>query len=126
GRVPRWRPLPLLPGHLLPAQRVAGQGTDLGMVRQDLGLGVPLWKDTENTLLANLGVRGELFQTDAILPDSHRPFPGDLWNIRLGAFYSHQFDNGWSAGGGSSVGSASDKPFHGIREMALLLNRSEK
>jgi hypothetical protein len=106
----------------LPAQRVGGQPTDLGMVRQDLGLGVPLWKDTENTLLANLGVRSELFQTDAVLPDSHQAFPGELWSIRLGALYAHQFDNGWSAGGGVSIGSASDKPFHSIQEMTLRLN----
>ena len=58
-----------------------------------------------------------MFFTDAILPDSHRPFPSDLWNVHLGTNYMHKFDNGWSGMLGINFGSASDKPFHSINEM---------
>jgi hypothetical protein len=46
-----------------------------------------------------------------------QPFPDELWNIHFGTTYRHQFDNGWTAGGSVSVGSASDKPFRGINQM---------
>ena len=48
------------------------------------------------------------------LPDSHTPFPQDLWNIRFGARYDHHFDNGWTGGVNFGVGTSGDKPFDGI------------
>ena len=39
-----------------------------------------------------------------------------------GASYRHLFDNGWIAGGGFNVGSASDEPFHTIHEMTGGVN----
>lgn len=44
--------------------------------------------------MATAGVRDSLFFTDAVLPESHQPFPAELWNIRLGTNYLHKFDNG--------------------------------
>jgi hypothetical protein len=68
-------------------------------------------------LMFTAGVRNSMFFTDAILPDSHRPFPDELWNVHLGTNYMHKFDNGWSGMLGINFGSASDKPFHSINEM---------
>jgi hypothetical protein len=39
-------------------------------------------------------VRGEIFNTGAVLPTTHRPFPDELWNIRVGGNYRYLFDNG--------------------------------
>ena len=37
---------------------------------------------------ARVHVRSEHFDTDAILPDSQRAFPSDLWNVSLGLIAS--------------------------------------
>jgi hypothetical protein len=105
-----------------PEQPVKGQPTNLGEERQDLSAMYPLWQNGCNELSATLHVRNELYQTGAILPTTGRPFPDDLWDVRLGAMYRHLFDNGWVAGGGFNVGSASDKPFHGFDEMTVGVN----
>jgi hypothetical protein len=105
-----------------PARPVSGQPTDLGLVRQALNVGLPLWRDGGDLLRLTASVRNTMFFTDAVLPDTHRPFPGDLWAVNFGLAYSHRFDNGWTAGLMTSLGSASDKPFDGIREMSVGLS----
>jgi hypothetical protein len=89
----------------------------LGLVRQNLMVGWPVWHRAGDTVLVSLGVRNSMFFTDAILPESHQPFPDELWNVTLGTTYLHKFDNGWTGGAGINFGSASDKPFHSIHEM---------
>jgi hypothetical protein len=105
-----------------PTRPVSGQNTDLSLFRQNLSLGVPVWRDGTDTLLLTGGVRNTIFSTDARLPDSGRPFPDALWNVTAGLQYLHKFENGWTAGGGFSVGSASDKPFNSLREMIANVN----
>jgi hypothetical protein len=105
-----------------PNEDTTGSGTHLGYVEQDLSLSVPLFHDCGDILAASLRVRNETFSTDAVLPRSDRRFPEDLWAVSLGTTYAHTFDNGWIAGGGVSVGSPSDQPFHSIREIAIGLN----
>ena len=92
---------------------------DLGLVRQDLSVALPIWRDRGDFLALSAGVRNSMFFTDAVLPESHRPFPSDLWNVSFGTLYSHKFDNGWTGGLGINFGSASDQPFHSINEMNL-------
>ncbi len=106
----------------LPAEGVSGQPTSLSSFRQDLSVAFPLYQDSENEWTSSLGTRWEAFSTHAILPNTGQPFPDDLWNLRAGTTYRHLFDNGWIAGGTVTVGSASDKPFHGIDEMTAGLN----
>ncbi len=100
-----------------PEEPVPGQPTKLGYVEEDLSVSVPLWQDCANEWLGSLHVRGEFYQTHAILPGNDQPFPPELWNIRFGTSYRHLFDNGWVAGGSLSVGSASDVPFQSINVM---------
>jgi hypothetical protein len=95
----------------IPSQPVAGQPTDLGLVRQELSLFAPIHREGCDTAAVGLGVRNTLFYTDAILPDSLRPFPSALWDIEAGVAYSHQWENGWTTGAVVSAGSASDRPF---------------
>src|SRR5579883_2883109 len=57
-----------------PARPVSGQGTDLTLVRQNAGGAVPVWRDGGDTLLVTAGVRNDLFSTNAVLPDTGRPF----------------------------------------------------
>ncbi len=106
-----------------PSEPVSGQNTNLGYVRQDLALSFPCWQDGKvDEWSALINVRNELFDTHAILPDTHQPFPPDLWSIRLGTTYRHLFDNGWIAGGTVSVGSASDRPFNSFDEVIAGIN----
>ncbi len=107
-----------------PSRPVSGSApaTDSGLVRQNLSAAVPVWREGGELVLLSAGIRNALFFTDAILPDSHRPFPSELWNVHLGMNYMHKFDNGWSGGLGISFGSASDRPFHSISEMNVGFN----
>jgi hypothetical protein len=68
-------------------------------------------------MMLTAGVRNSLVFTDAILPDSRKPFPADLWSLNVGLNFMHQFENGWSGGLMTSFGSSSDQPFHSIHEM---------
>ena len=102
-----------------PSRPVSGSvpEADLGLVRQNLMVAVPVWRGAGDFVMLSAGVRNATFFTDVILPDSHRSFPNELWNVTLGTMYGHKFDNGWSGGLGVNFGSASDKPFHSIDEM---------
>jgi hypothetical protein len=99
-----------------PSRPVAGAGDELSLLRQNVSLGYPVWKDERNLLLATTGIRHTLSATDVLLPDTGRPFPSDLWNINFGIAGMHTFDDGWKAGVFTSVGSASDRPFHTLDE----------
>jgi hypothetical protein len=80
---------------------------------------MPVWRDGGDVVMLSAGVRESMFFTDAVLPDSHRPFPSELWDVSMGTNYLHKFDNGWSGGLAVNFGSASDKPFHGIDELTI-------
>ena len=108
------------PGYMAtwyPSRPASNTFGDLGFVRQNLSGAVPIWKEGGDTVLLMAGVRNTLFSTDVILPDTQRPFPSELWNINFGLMHTHKFENGWSSGLSTTIGSASDKPFHGLREM---------
>ncbi|QDU22636.1 hypothetical protein [Urbifossiella limnaea] len=100
-----------------PNQPVGGQPADLGFVRQGLNAGFPVWKSDGDMVLTTVGVRHTLFFTDAVLPDTGRPFPEQLWNLNLGLSYMHRFENGWTGMLMTGVGSPSDKPFHSVHEV---------
>jgi hypothetical protein len=106
----------------LPDERVSGQPTVLGFVRQDISFGVPVWQCAGDEWAVTGSVRSELFHTGAVLPTTGQPFPDDLWSIRFGTTYRHLFDNGWIAGAALSIGSASDQPFHSINEFTGGVN----
>ncbi|HVK10684.1 MAG TPA: DUF6268 family outer membrane beta-barrel protein [Gemmataceae bacterium] len=108
------------PGYLAswyPTRPVAGSGLDLGIVRQSLSGGYPVWKDEGNTLLTTAGLRYTRFDTDAVLPDTGRPFPADLWDLNAGLMYIRKFENGWTGAAFVRGGSASDRPFHSFDEL---------
>jgi len=92
---------------------------DLKLFRHRGFLNVPLSQspDHEWSLSASAGL--EDTSTTAVLPDTLESFPGSLWNLRAGSTYRHRLDNAWIAGGAVSVGSPSDKPFHGFDETEL-------
>lgn len=102
-----------------PDTPVAVQGGRFSIVGQDLNLAFPLGKDSggKGTWLATGGVQQRTIVTGAVLPQSDRPYPEELWSVRLGTMYFRSLDNGWTVGGGTAIGSASDHPFASLAEM---------
>ncbi len=105
-----------------PKVPVGGQATDLQIIGENLSFTHPLWKDPLNALSLTGGVRNQLFDTNAILPDTGQPLPAELWGVNLGLRYSRQLNDGWITGGGVSIGSASDHPFATIHEIDIGVN----
>jgi hypothetical protein len=103
---------------------VKNQDTTLGYLEQDFSLLTPIWQCPTDELSGTVRVADQAYFTHAVLPDTQQRFPSELWNVQMGSNYRHLFDNGWIAGGGASVGSASDKPFHGLSEMSVSANAS--
>jgi hypothetical protein len=99
-----------------------GQSATVGIIRQELNGRDVVWQCDNGSVSVSAGVRSLLLNSDAILPDSGRAFPGDLWDVRIGASTVWRLDNNWILGGGVSVGSASDKPFHSVDEMNVGVN----
>ncbi len=105
-----------------PSVPVKGQAGDWGLVGQDFSLAYPLWVDLPNTVMVTASVRNRLINTDAILPDSHKEYPSELWNAQVGLMYMRQLSGDRMIGGGVSLGSASDHPFASIQEMNVSMN----
>jgi hypothetical protein len=104
-----------------PSAAVAGQGTELGVLHQRLGVDVPLWFQGADALMMSLSVDETHFSGRATLPDTQRAFPSDLWNIQVGLKHMHQYANGWTSMLMFDVGSASDKPFQAVRDVSVQL-----
>ncbi|MBU1274923.1 MAG: hypothetical protein KJ720_06055 [Proteobacteria bacterium] len=95
-----------------PDRQVEGQEVDMGYTRHSGRFLAPLWQTSRHELALHGRAAYMSVDTSAILPTSGREFPGDLWDLRLGATYRHKMDRGWVFGGEFTVGSPSDKPFN--------------
>lgn len=104
-----------------PKQNLENLPGTFASFRQDATLAFPLWIEGPNVLVGSLSVRNTLFETDVTLPTSNLPFPDQLWEVRPGVTYIRDLGDGWKIGGGVSVGSASDRPYASIREVAPTL-----
>ncbi len=103
----------------IPAQNVVGQPGKLTMNGEQLSAAFPLAMSDEGIWLATANVSRLEIGSSAILPDSQLPMPDQLWQVGLGALHFRELSNGWQAGGMLNVGSASDEPFSGLRNMTL-------
>lgn len=100
---------------------VLGQGSKLAIFRQRLGVDIPVWFEDADAIMASVNVEESHFSGQAILPDTLREFPSDLWSVQLGLEHMRQYSNGWSSMLMFDVGSASDRPFQSIRNMNVQL-----
>jgi len=64
-----------------PDVAVEGQATNFGLLQHDLRLMAPVWMSDPHIVTATGSARLDLINTDAVLPDSGRAFPSELWNI---------------------------------------------
>jgi hypothetical protein len=102
-----------------PAAPVGGQPASLALGQYQAGGTVPVPVFGSDALFVNTAVRALDVRTNALLPDDRIPFPGQFWDIESGATYVRQTSDGSSWGVGITGGSASDRPFHSIREGVL-------
>ena len=103
-------------GWWYPSQRVLGQKSNLGMTAGWAGAAVPVWDDETDGLFLTGAARAVNVNTNAILPDDHTRFPSTLWDIQSGAVYLRRMSGDRAWGLSLTAGSASDRPFHSIRE----------
>jgi hypothetical protein len=94
-----------------PSRPVVNQPADLGSFRQDGVLRLPLFEDGPDTVFGSFGLRHVYTDTAAVLPDTGRGFPKQLWDLRATILYLRDCGDGWSAGAGITALSPSDKPF---------------
>lgn len=104
-----------------PGKLVKGQDVDFQLVRETASATLPIWGSDDALLLFSVNVRDSQFFTDAVLPDTQRPFPEELWRVNLGLNYVQQLEDGSSLVMLGGIGSASDKPFHDWKEMNVTL-----
>jgi hypothetical protein len=108
-----------------PDERVEEQPADFSLLQHRASVFAPLWQSSRDEWTASASVRLQDYDTRAVLPDTGERFPGELWDVRVGAGYRHTFENGWIGGVTLTVGSASDEPFASedeliVRAVALL------
>lgn len=104
-----------------PSASVSGQGTELAIVRNRLGVEVPVWSKDADAVMASFSVDESHFSGGALLPDTRRAFPSDLWKVQAGLQHMHQFKSGSSSVLMFDVESATDKPFQSWRDMSYTV-----
>lgn len=104
----------------IPSQAIAGHQTNLQVVQQNLSFGFPVYRSDNQMVLLTTRVQNTSNQTDAFLPQSLRPMPEQLWNISMGAMYLRKLESGSNLGMMATLGSASDRPFHELRDYAPM------
>lgn len=102
-----------------PDRSVQGQEKDWRYWRQGLRWAVPLWQNPRHEVAFHGRAYYLNINSEAVLPDSGRAFPGDLWDLRFGGTYRYQTDRGWVLGGELTVGSPSDRPFNSYDDTSL-------
>lgn len=104
----------------IPPQEVRGGGGELSLLGMQASLAFPLRiaPDGSDFWLAITSLDHLQISTSASLPDSRIPVPDELWKINVGTMHIREFDD-WRVGGLLTVGTASDQPFAGIRDMTV-------
>jgi hypothetical protein len=105
-----------------PATDVVRQGPSLAMNAQFARVAMPLVPPSEGRpLWIGVGRFGRLeLATDAVLPDSGRPIPDQLWLVETGITHVRPRDDGSTLGGTFLFGSASDRPYAAGRDLTLV------
>lgn len=102
----------------IPESNIKGANDNLSVHGEGFQLAFPVQMSEGRFTLLTTRVNSTSINTTADLPGSPgTEFPEQLWNINVGLMHVRTLENGWSAGGLVSVGSASDQPFASIDEM---------
>ncbi|MBY0459704.1 MAG: hypothetical protein K2V38_20485 [Gemmataceae bacterium] len=102
-----------------PRRPVRGQPATMGLSNYQIALTTPVRSTDDELLFANGSLRVLDVRSNAILPTDGTPFPRSFWDIQAGGGYVRNFGDGWSWGATLNLGTASDRPFHSLREATL-------
>jgi len=98
---------------------VHGQDAELGFIKEDLSVTAPVYQGEHEQWRFNSRISWLSMPNNATLPDSGRPAPDDLWDVRVGGGYGRELEDGKVLGINTAIGSASDRPFSGAGETTL-------
>lgn len=109
-------------GFWAPAVDVDGQADQLAINAQFARVAVPIGVPAEGRpLWIAIAKFGRLeISTDAVLPDSGQPIPGQLWLVETGFMHIRPLAGGGTLGGTFLFGSASDRPYAAGRDLTLM------
>jgi hypothetical protein len=102
----------------VPRSHLENEPGNFSVFRQDASIGLPIVESGTRTIIGYIDFRHLSIDTTARLKDSHRPFPDQLWEITEGFTYQRKMEEGWTLGGGISIGSPSDRPYSSLRVIA--------
>ncbi|RJX29779.1 MAG: hypothetical protein C4525_13890 [Desulfarculus sp.] len=102
-----------------PQRGVEDQPADWGYWRQGLTWLAPVWQNPRQEMFLHGRVNYLRVDTEAVLPNSGRAFPKELWDLRLGGTYRRRTAGGWVLGGDFTVGSPSDRPFNSYDDTSI-------
>ena len=105
----------------IPNQRVQNQPNSFAMNSEEFEVAFPLHIAPNGIWLGLGSVQRLEISTSAMLPDSGRPVPNELWDIDVGAMHVRTFENDWRSGGMFRVGSPSDRPFADLRDLTVTI-----
>lgn len=106
-------------GAFVPDRPVSGQDAEMGFSQHRVRVLAPITQNDRFEWVALGGVKLMAVDTSAILPDSREEFPDRLWDLDFGTAARWKLNNGWIIGGDLIIGSASDRPFNGLKEMSI-------
>lgn len=92
---------------------------DFSSHRHEFGGLLPIWFKDNDFWFINLELDYWGIDSGAVLPDSGRSLPDDIWDLRAGPGFYYGLENDWSFGGVFSIGSPSDDPFNSFDEVEI-------
>ena len=101
-----------LRGFWQPTVDATTQDAEFSLIRTKLDVITPLAQNERYESAMFFNVSHTRVDTQAILPDTGRAFPSDLWKLGAGAFYRRKINDTWIVSAMAQIGSNSDKPFN--------------
>jgi hypothetical protein len=71
-----------------------------------------LWANSRDQWSPSSKLSKSAFLPDGLGADRPETMPELKWDVRFTSQFDHEFSNGWTGGGGVSIGSISDRPFN--------------
>lgn len=96
---------------------LTNQRGDLQMTDHRFHLAVPILTEKTSDLTVSLGLKAMDIDSSARFNRSWDALPPELWDLRIGTTYRRKLDNGWTAGGNVTIGSASNHLFASAEEI---------
>lgn len=119
SRVGRLKTEASVQGFWQPSVGVTTQDADFSLMRTKFDFMTPLAQSERYEAAMFLNAAHTRVDSQAVLPDTNRAFPSDLWKLGAGGFYRRKINQTWIISAMAKIGSSSDKPFNSWEETNL-------